>query len=465
MKECDVIFTGGQVVLGDGSVENVDIGVKEGKVSQIAQVGEIGSGAERVDIRGLTVLPGIVDAHIHLGHGNDITRPRAPSDADTETASAAAGGVTSFISYVIASEPYEDGIFETIRNICEQRARVDFGFHLVISTPEQLASVPMYAERFGVSSFKLFMYNRGGEGARLGLPDIDDGFLYRLAEAVHASGAVLCPHCENIEAAWVFRDRLMTSDPEGKGGLAAWSGSRPPFLEAEAVHRVSTLARHADAPVHMVHCSSAEGLAASVAQRALGADLTVETCTQYLTHDVDWPGGIKAKVNPPVRTRSDVEALWNGIRLGQIDTVATDHVHRPGTAKQGGVWKASPGFPGLETLLPVMLSEGHHKRGISLGRIASLLSANPARIMGCRSKGKIAVGKDADLSIVDLNAEWTADERSMRSDAGFSIYDGWKFKGRVVHTVVRGGFAFRDGKLCESAVGTGKYLYRKRGRG
>ena len=214
----------------------------------------------------------------------------------------------------------------------------------------------------------------------------------------------------------------------------------------------------------MVHCSSGEGLEASIAQRKLGAPLTVETCTQYLTHDVDWSGGIKAKVNPPVRAKADIEALWAGIKAGTIDTVATDHVHRDIAAKTGGVWKASPGFPGLETLLPVMLTEGYHKRQLSLGRIAELLSANPARIMGCPTKGTIAVGKDADFVIVDLNAEWIADEKTMRSDAGFSIYDGWRFKGRVEHTLVRGNFALRDRLLNDDAVGTGRYIYRSHGK-
>jgi dihydropyrimidinase len=464
MTRCDTVLRGGRVVLGDGTVADVDVGITNGKISALAASQSLVDAAQMIDVKGLTILPGVIDAHIHLGHGADITRPRAPSDADTETASAAAGGVTTFISYVIASDPYEEHIFEDIKSVSEQGARVDFGFHFVISTEKQLASIPTYVKEFGVASFKLFMYNRGGEGARLGLPDIDDGFLYRLAEASKSSGAIVCPHCENIEVAWVLRDRLLAEDPDGHGGLAAWSNSRPPFLEAEAVHRVSTLARSLGARVHMVHCSSAEGLEASVAQRALGAGLTVETCTQYLTHDVDWPGGVKAKVNPPIRTKADVEALWAGIRAGTIDTVATDHVHRNIAAKKGGVWKASPGFPGLETLLPVMLTEGYHKRQVPLGRIVKLLSENPARIMGCSTKGSIAVGKDADLAIADLNAEWVADEKTMKSDAGFSIYDGWRFKGQVVHTLVRGHFALRDRTLDDRAVGTGRYIHRHHGK-
>jgi len=193
----------------------------------------------------------------------------------------------------------------------------------------------------------------------------------------------------------VLRDRLMAADPRGAGGLAAWNASRPPLLEAEAVHRVACISRLADAPLHIVHCSSATALQAALAQRAAGTRISVETCIQYLTHTVASAQGLKAKVNPPVREATDVEALWKGLLDGSIDTVATDHVHRDASAKVGGVWRASPGFPGLEMLLPVMISEGYHKRGLPLTSVARLLSENPARIMGLNAKGAIGLGFDA----------------------------------------------------------------------
>jgi dihydroorotase-like cyclic amidohydrolase len=406
------------------------------------------------------IMPGVVDAHIHLGHGLDISRPRVGRDAETETAAAAAGGVTTFLSYVLSSEPYEPALFNEVCAVTAAGARVDFGLHLVISTEAQLAGVPTYAKEYGIPSFKYFMYSRCGEGARLGLPDTDDGFLFRLAEAVAQAKATLCPHCENIEAARVLSGRLLAADPNGTGGLAAWNRSRPPFVEAEAVHRVATLAREAGAPVYMVHCTSAAALEAALAQRRLGGDLTIETCTHYLTHTVDWEGGDVGKVGPPIREAADTQALWAALKAGKIDVVATDHVHRPGKVKAGGIWKASPGFPGLQTLLPVLLSEGHHKRALPLPLVARVLSTNPARAMGCRTKGAIAVGQDADFAIVDLNRTWTADNSGMHSDAGFSIYDGWRFKGKVIHNMVRGRFVYRDEQLCADAIGHGQYIRR-----
>lgn len=455
----DTVLRGGTAVLPDGAILNADIGIAGGRIAAIAAPGTL-TGEATVEVKGLLVMPGIVDAHIHLGHGLDISRPRVSRDAETESAAAAAGGVTTFLSYVISSKPFEPALINEICAVTASASRIDFGLHLVISTEEQLAGVPTYAKEYGIPSFKLFMYSRGGEGLRIGLPDIDDGFLFRLAEAVVRCQGILCPHCENIEVAKVLTGRLMTADPEGRGSLSSWNASRPPFVEAEAVHRVATLARQAGAPVYMVHCTSEAALEAALAQRRLGTELTIETCTHYLTHTIDWKGGDVGKVGPPVRETADVEALWAALKARKIDVVATDHVHRPVAAKAGGVWKASPGFPGLQTLLPVLLSEGYHKRGVPLDLIARVLSTNPARVMGCQSKGAIAVGRDADFAIVDLDRTWIAGSSDMHSDAGFSIYDGWQFKGKVIHSMVRGRFIYRDEQLCADAIGHGQYLRR-----
>jgi dihydropyrimidinase/allantoinase len=306
------------------------------------------------------------------------------------------------------------------------------------------------------------MNNRGGEGTRLGLPDIDDGFLLRLCEAAAEHGGMVCPHPENIEATWVLRNRVMKQDPDGRGGLRAWNATRPPFIEADAVQRAGLFARETGARLYIVHTSSREALEAGLRARDAGTDILIETCPHYLTHDVAWDGGDVGKINPPLRERTDREALWDGVVSGDIDTVATDHVHRDISAKAGGIWKASPGCPGLETLLPLMLTDGHHARGIPLGRIATLLASAPAAAMGLHHrKGRIAVGLDADLAIVDLDREYLCRREDVRSGAGYSIYEGRRFKGRVAHTLVRGRFAVRDGALVDGAVGTGRYISRK----
>ena len=456
----DLLVRGGTVVLPGTDGVAADIGISDGRITAVLAPGAMAEAAEFLDVSGKVVLPGVIDVHLHLGHGKDIARPRVPEDAATETAAAAIGGVTTFIPYLMATEPFET-LFDEVRSVTEAGARIDFGYHFIISTEDQLAGVPRYAREFGAPSFKIFMNNRGGEGARLGLPDIDDGFLLRLCEAAAENGGMVCPHPENIEAAWVLRNRVMASDQDGRGGLRAWNATRPPFVEADAVQRAGLFARETGARLYIVHTSSRAALEAGLRARDAGTDIVIETCPHYLTHDVDWEGGDIGKINPPLRQREDRDALWAAIVAGDIDTVATDHVHRDISAKAGGIWKASPGCGGLETLLPVMLTDGHHERGLPLGRVASLLASAPADAMGLgHRKGRVAVGLDADLAIVDLGRDYLFRREDVRSSAGYSIYEGRRFKGQVVHTLVRGRFAVRDGALVEAAVGSGRYLRR-----
>jgi dihydropyrimidinase len=456
----DLVVRGGTVVLPQTDGVAADVAISGEKIAAVLAPGTTVDAAETLDAAGKVVLPGVIDVHLHLGHGKDIARPRVAEDAATETAAAAIGGVTTFIPYLMATDPFET-LFDEVKDVTEAGARIDFGYHFIISTEAQLAGVPRYAREFGAPSFKIFMNNRGGEGTRLGLPDIDDGFLLRLCEAAAANGGMVCPHPENIEAAWVLRNRVMQDDPDGRGGLRAWNATRPPFVEADAVQRAGLFARETGARLYIVHTSSRAALEAGLRARDAGTDIMIETCPHYLTHDVDWEGGDVGKINPPLREREDREALWEGVRSGDIDTVATDHVHRDISAKAGGIWKASPGCPGLETLLPLMLTDGHHARGLSLGRIATLLASAPAEAMGLdRRKGRIAVGLDADLAIVDLDREYLYRREDVRSSAGYSIYEGRRLKGRVAHTLVRGRLVVRDGTLIDGAVGTGRYLSR-----
>jgi dihydropyrimidinase len=461
MQTFDLVIKGGDAVLPGRGRTACDIAIRAGKIAAILAPGEPTAAPQEVSARGLVAMPGAVDVHLHLGHGKDIARPREPADADRETAAAVKGGVTTFVPYLMATAPFE-AIFDDVVAVTERGARIDFGYHFIISTEAQLAGVATYIRDFGVPTFKIFMNNRGGEGARLGLPDIDDGFLFRLCEAAAAGSGMVCPHPETIEIAWVLRDRLKASDPDGRGALKTWNATRPPFVEADAVQRAAYIAHTAGAPLYVVHTSSAEALEAALRHRRAGANVHIETCPHYLTHDIGWAGGDIGKINPPLREASDRERLWRGLHDGEIDTVATDHVHRDISAKAGGIWTASPGCPGLETLLPVLLSEGHHKRGLPLERIVALAATNPARIMGLgHAKGSIAPGLDADFVLADLDAEWTLERSDVVSSAGYSIYEGQRFRGRIRDAFVRGRQVLREDTLLNDAVGHGHYIRRR----
>lgn len=457
----DLIIHGGLVALPGQEPAHYDIAVSEGRIAAILQAGTAVDAGTRVDATGRLVMPGALDVHVHLGHGSDISYPRAASDAASESSAAASGGVTTIVPFILSADEHST-IFDQIRSVTEAGSHIDFGYHLIISTEEQLARVPHYIADYGIPSFKIFMNNRGGEGKRLGLPDIDDAFLFRLAQACAENGGVLCPHPENIEVVHFLRQQVMAKDPEGLNGLSSWNESRPPFVEADAIQRAARLCQAAGSPIYVVHTSSGEALEAAIVARESGVDITIETCPHYLTHDVTWERGVVGKINPPLREPADREALWAGIASGAIDTVASDHVHRTLAGKEGGIWKASPGCPGLETILPVMLTEGHHRRGIAIGRIVELLCENPSKAMGLwGQKGAIAPGFDADIVLVDLDAEYTFTAKDVLSDSGYSIYEGKEFKGRVTHTLVRGVQVYGDGQMVEATAGHGRYLRRR----
>ncbi|MGH3098792.1 MAG: dihydroorotase [Streptosporangiales bacterium] len=454
MSQYDLRLGGGEAVLpGQGRVP-VDICVADGRIAALIEPGSPTLPAqETVDVTGRVVVPGAVDAHVHLGQ--DITVPKTAEDVSAETASAAAGGVTTMLAYLMSPQPYEE-LHDTATQLMGTHARTDFGFHYCLVTPEQVQSIPRYVEEFGVSSFKFFMNFRGEEGAYLGLPGNDDGFLYDLLRAVADNGAMADPHAENIELVWRIRKDI-ENDPNA--GLDAWNRVRPDFVEAEAEQRVAYLASVLGASVYAVHVTSAESVGALARQRAHYPNVFVETCPHYLTLDTGSPIGSRGKVNPPLRSPADREALWAAIADRTVDVVGSDHVPRHVSAKDKDIWSASAGFPGTGTLLPLLVSEGHVRRGLPLERIVELTSTRPAQLFGMYPrKGAITPGADADLAVLDLDADEVVSADAQHSGARYSVWEGWKVSCRVEHTLLRGRFTVRDGHVGDPS---GAYVPRR----
>lgn len=428
--------------------ENLDILVKDGVIAALVQPTEQHMADETLDCSGLYVLPGAVDAHVHLGP--NITYPRGSVDVLPENTSAAAGGVTTMLAYLMSPKPYEE-IFPVARQAMEESSVVDFGFHFCIVSRDQLESVQEYVRDLGVSSFKFFMNFRGEEGAYLGLPGNDDGFLFDLLESCAAAGAMLDPHAENIELVWRLR---ALETPKGISDLDNWNLSRPDYVEAEALNRLAYLASVTGASIYAVHATSAKALRVLERARETYENVFIETCPHYLTLDVTSPCGTYAKVNPPLRSPEDRDALWAAVADGTVDTIGSDHVPRHRSFKEKDIASASAGFPGLQNLLPLMLSEGHVKRGISLQRIAEVTSTRPAQLFGLYpKKGVIQVGSDADLAVVDLTGTDRIEAVTQFSAADYTPWEGWSVQARVRHTVVRGNVVHRDGKPVHGAVG------------
>ncbi|MDN3480651.1 amidohydrolase family protein [Arthrobacter sp. APC 3897] len=451
MEKYDLRLTGGEVFLEGHGTSTVDILIRDGRIAALTEPDAANDATEIVDITGKLVLPGGIDPHVHLG--KDIRVPRDPDDAERETASAVAGGVTSILTYLMSSNSYVSE-FEDAQAVMSGNSHANFGFHFVLGTPEHLEEFKDYMN-LGVSSFKFFMNFRGDEGAYLGMPGNDDSFMYELLKKSAEHGAMINPHPENIELVRMLSD---STRDDSLPPLEAWNAARPPFVEADAAQRVAYLASVTGASVYCVHTSSNEALQAIARQRAAYPNLFIETCTQYLTLDTSSDVGVYAKVNPPVRPREDVESLWTAFANGQIDTVGSDHNARHRSNKDKSIWDASAGFPGMGTLVPMTLAEGL-RRKISLATIVDAISTRSAKLFGMYpQKGLIAVGSDADLTVIDLNKPTKITAETQHSAADYTPWEGTEIPLSVAHTLVGGRFALRDGALTD--ICAGKYISR-----
>lgn len=447
----DLLVTGGDVYLEGLGVSEVDLLVRDGRIAAIIDRGQDAEAAQTLDVTGKLVLPGAIDPHVHLG--KDIRVPRDPEDAERESASAAAGGVTTMLVYLMSGDSYV-GELESAKSVMSANSHIDFGFHFVLGTEEHMEEFKEYVD-LGVSSFKFFMNFRGDEGKYLGIPGNDDSFMYEILRKSAEHGAMINPHPENIELVRMFRD---VEPDDSLGPLEAWNSARPPFVEADAAQRVAYLASVTGASVYCVHTSSQEAVEALVRQRQTYPNIFIETCTQYLTLDTSSEAGVYAKVNPPVRPREDVEYLWEAFEDGVVDTIGSDHNARHRSNKEKDIWSASAGFPGLGGLLPLTLSEGL-RRGLPLETIVNAVSTNSAKLFGMYpQKGTIAVGSDADLVVIDTDAPSTITADTQYSAAEYTPWEGTELPLSIVHTIVRGELVLHNGELTEQRNGT--YIHR-----
>jgi len=451
LAQFDTAITNGTLVIPHQGQLAATLAIAGGKIAGLLEPAETVDADETIDAGGLFVLPGLIDPHMHIGFtGLPLT------DVASETRSAAIGGVTTILNYVLKSEPYDEPFAEFLDYI-NRLAYVDMGIHFGIFSRRHIEELPHYINDLGVSSFKFFMSYKGDEASKRGLTPVDEGLLYEfLRELPKYPGAIANIHAENIEVIWREEERVREL---GLDGLPAHYLARPGFAEAQDVMAASYLGQVTGAPLYFVHISSREGVEAVRAGRA-GGRVFAETTPHYLSLTIDSACGLLAKINPPVRTETDADALWDAIVDGAIDTIGNDHAARMRADKAGDVWHAGAAFPGVGTMLSVLLDEGYHKRSISLQRIAEIASANTARIFNLfPRKGTLQVGSDADIAIVDINRERVVDAAYLQSRADFSPWEGLTLKGWAVRTLVRGKTVMCDGEIT-GREGYGAYLHR-----
>ena len=452
----DLAVRNGRVVTGDAVVD-ADILILDRTIMRIVPRGE-GDARETIDASGMVILPGCVDAHVHVNE---------PGRVEWEgwlaaTRGAAAGGTTTIADMPLNSIPptLDAEAFDAKYDIASQKAVVDFALWggLVDADVRRLRDLA----ECGVVGVKAFMCPSGVDE----FPHISDGALEPALRAATEAGLLVAAHCEDEATVAVTTEHVRR---DGRRDRRAWLDARPADAERIAITELANAARRAGARVHVVHASSQEAIRAA-GWSSQGADLTVETCPHYLTFDASDVErvGPALKCAPPIRDE-DRERLWRdllargGVSRPRIEYVASDHSPCTAALKSAGdddIFAAWGGVSGVQSLLPTMLTEGVHARGLSLVALAQLVATRPAKRLGLwPRKGEIRAGGDADLVIVDLDRWWTLEQDALETRSGISPYVGRRFKGAIARTMVRGRTVYVDGKVT-GAPGDGWFVQR-----
>lgn len=450
----DLIVRGGRVVLPGRGVFEADVGVSGERIAALLAPNSTVSARQVLDARGLHVFPGLIDPHVHPG----VYKPMDKDYPDL-TRFAARGGVTALQHFIRGNRALLEVLPREIARM-ERLGAVDFSFNPSPLTKEQVAELPTIIREYGITSFKFYAGYKGVEKSRFGVDQtLDDGFMAEIMGTLRDTGAdpVLMVHCENMDLAYWVRARVSKGFAQT---LAHFEAESPVVAEAEFIWRTFYLGQNYGVPTYAVHLSA--GTTADLAPRVPWFDperTILETCPHYLVLDTDAAAGLGAVVKPPLRKRGEQEGLWEGIRRGVISTIGSDNCSTPLDLKKD-ITNCNLGFGELGFTLPILLSEGYHRRGISLERIAAVTSGNVARIMGwAPHKGDIRPGVDADLVLVDLQREQAVDSRAWKGNEDGSVYEGMRLKGWPVATISRGEVIVREGEYV-GRPGRGRFVRR-----
>lgn len=418
-----------------------------------------------IDARGRYVIPGFLDAHVHLGPGS-LDWPKIGPDFRTESRAAAYGGVTTALVFLFSLDSYLP-VFDDLIRWGEENSVVDFAYHAGINFPAQIAEIPALVER-GVTSFKHFFTAYRGEGGGT-IEAMDPGLLYQSFRAIGAvgKGALAQVHAEDMDLIRVHEEAVRAT---GRKDLEAWSLARPPICESIAIDQIAAIARETGARPYIVHLSTAAGVEAVERAQRSGLDLIAETCPQYLTliQTMEREIGGWGKVNPPVRTTADQDRLWQAVRDGSVTTMGTDHAPLDVPMKMRGgdqfddIWRVGLGIPsGMEHLLPLLLSAGLGEGRLDIQQLVRVGSENTAKAFGLYPrKGALQPGSDADIVIVDPAVRGEIGRDFFHGVAReWSPYFGYPIRGLPTLTMVRGTVVVEDRHLVDETP-RGRYLPR-----
>jgi allantoinase len=439
----------GDLVLKDGVIRDSAVGVKDGRIVGLFHSGQTPAAKEVFDHRGCLIFPGAVDAHVH-----SYSVPGAEG-FESSTAAAAAGGVTTLIEM-----PYDAGAPTTTPEAFREkidrvkgRARVDVALLATLKkdgSPEVIE--PLVA--LGACGFKLSLFETDPDR----FPRIPDGVLWEILPRLARYPIPVGFHAENDDLIFHLMEAYRR---KGETHPQAHCETRPPISETLAVLKLLELAHWTRFALHIYHASHPRSIDLIRHFRIDGVDVSVETCPHYLLlsqRDMDRLRAL-GKINPPLRTEEETEAMWDALRQGDIDMVTSDHAPWPLERKQSSdIFANASGAPGVETLLPLLFSEGMIERGFSAVRIAQIVAEKPARRFRLYPrKGHIGLGADADFAVIDPRVRWTIHGADLHSSARWTPFEGMEVTGKVIRTILRGNVIF-DGREVLARPGSGQFI-------
>jgi dihydropyrimidinase len=396
----------------------------------------------KIDATGHLVLPGIVDPHIQF------ELPSMTDDFDTGTRAAACGGVTTIIDF--ADQPRGVDAIKYLRerkSIANLKVNVDYSLHMSITdlSGSTLRHIQTIIREEMIPSFKIYLaYSRR---ERM----VNDGEVFAIMREVARHGGIVGVHAESDALVEYLTKELIAS---GCTDPRYFPQSRPDVAEVISVASAIELARATGCDLYIHHVSTALAIEMIAEAKRKGIRVWAETCPHYLILTDELYSGDHRYLyvmNPPLRPAEDRDRLWKALQQGEMDTLGTDHcsymIHQK--TKNTRFDQVPPGIPGVETLLPVMYTEGVAKRRITLLRLVELLCLNPSRIFGLfPQKGTISIGSDGDLVIFDANAQWTLKAADLHTNSDFCPFENMLLSGRIRKTILRGEIIYEDGKYC-----------------
>jgi len=443
LKNCKII-TSEAIIEGDILIKNGKIlKIKKSISSQSFDFDEI------IDVKGNIVLPSPIDAHAHIYDPAYLHH----EDFQTGTISAAFGGITTVIEMVLQTPVDSIKAIKEKIEIGEKNSFIDFSFHAGMMNEKNLENMDEII-KLGVKSFKTFMCKPYY---------VSDETLFKLLLKASSLNALINVHAEDES---IIENNTLRLLEKGRKDPLAHNESRPNEAEAIAIQKAIGLAKKAQARLHISHMSTSEGASLIKKAKSEGIKVTAETCPHYLvfTKEDVVKKGPYLKMNPPLKSNKDKEALWKGLKNGYIDIVTSEHA--PGTKEEkekgwNNIWDAWGGIPSIETMLPILISEGVNKDRISFFDLYRILCLNPAKIFGLYPiKGSLSEGSDADLVVIDRKLEKKIKSDNLHYKVGWNPYEGMVLKGWPIITIVRGEIIVKDNELFQKP-GYGKFVPMK----